>query len=152
MRVQAVARFGVGRGEPVDFALCEGLAEGGGAAELGVALAQLLADLRKAEVSVVDALDIQGDVRARKASGGRGAAGALPECRFDQLPATRAQAAKAAEEAGEMRGGAGQRCGTRFAEDCGQRKLSGAQGGRINARLSAGAGVRRQPPRLTSGV
>ncbi len=70
MGTQAVACFRVGLRQGVDFRLRERCAERVRAAELVVAGEQLLADLREAEVGVVDALDVQRDVCAGEARGG----------------------------------------------------------------------------------
>ena len=70
--MQPVVGFGVGVGELIDLRLRSAHApECGGAAELRVAGEQSLPSWASAEVGVVDALDVEGDVGARKA-GGRG--------------------------------------------------------------------------------
>ncbi len=56
--MQPLARRGVGAGERVDFRLGERCAERLCAAELLVAGEQALADQRRVEVAVVDAVDV----------------------------------------------------------------------------------------------
>src|ERR1700683_4413064 len=84
--VQAVAGLGVRAGEGIHFASRERGAERAGTAELVEARQQLLADLREAEVAVVDALDVQRDVGAGEGGGWGGGAFDLFDRSVDQLP------------------------------------------------------------------
>jgi hypothetical protein len=108
---------GVGAGEPVDLGLCEGLPEGGGAAELAVGGGEGLGDQREVEVAVVETVDVEPGVGPQKARGahrsGRctGALGVGGERGGGELPPALGESGVVLQQRPDSGGGAGEGVG-----------------------------------------